>query len=180
MTSRCTQLALTLLAGIILPGLIICSAISLPIALLISPKDSFKLCSSFSVETFGMQLLYESFQYMGSFSICPCVYDSIYSSSDSSCYKVHFKLDIGMYGCFGLPFLTMKSFSFSQYLTSVHNAGSWLGDVTLTLPCDTLQIAITNFEFHISGLLHPSLLATQSPKSVASRMLPLLAFLLIF
>jgi len=128
MISSCACLASTPLAGITFAGLITCSAISFPVALIISTTIIFTLCPSFNLKAFERQQLYEIWPYMGSLTICPCVYHPTYSSSNSSCSKVHLNMEIRMYGpSFGPQLLSMKSTSSSQYLTSVYEAWSFWG-----------------------------------------------------
>jgi len=109
MIRSCSRLALTRLVRITFLGLVTCSAISFPVALIISTTIIFRLCPSFDLKAFERQQLYEIWTYMGSSIICPCVYIPIYSSSNSSCSKVQLNIDVRMYGSFGPPFLSMKS-----------------------------------------------------------------------
>jgi len=116
--SRYAQIALTRLEGITLAGLIMFSAIFFTVALFISTKNSFRLCPSFNLKSFATQQLYEMWPYMGSFSICLCVYKRKYSSSNTSRSKVHIIIDVRMYCSVRPPFLLMNFLSFSQCLTS--------------------------------------------------------------
>jgi len=178
MISSCAHLALTRLAGITLAGLIMCSAISFPVAHIISTYNIFGSCPSFNLKAIERQQLYEIWPYMGSVMICSFVYNPIYSSSNSACSNVHLNFDVRMYGSVGRPFLLMKSISSSQCLTSVYAAWSWLGDRTISLPFDTRQITTMNVVFGNSGRLLLAFLLARSPKSVAGRLLPRLPFFL--
>jgi len=109
---------------------------------------------------------------MGSLIICPFVYKPSYSSSNLSCSKVHFNINVRMYGSFGLPFLLMTSISSSQCLTSAYEAWSCFGARTISLPFDTQQITTVNIVFGNSARFHLAVLPGQSPKSVTSRLLP--------
>jgi len=171
MISSCAHLALTWVAGITFAGQIICSAISFPVASLISTKNIFGSCPSFNLKTFERQQLYKIWPYMGSVIICSFVYNSIYSSSNSACSNVHLNFDIGMYGSVGHPVLLIKSISSSQCLTLVYAAWSWFGDRTISLPFDTQQITTMNVVFGISGRLLLACLLACSLKSVAGRLL---------
>jgi len=153
MISSCGHLAFTRLAGITLAGLIMCLAISFPVALFISTKNIFRLCPSFNLKAFERQQLYEIWPYMGSIIIRLCVYNPIYSLSNSSCSNVHLKINVRMYGSVGPPFLSLKSISPSQCLTSVYEAWSCLGARTISLPFNTQQITPMNVVFGNSGRL---------------------------
>jgi len=59
MISSGLRLALTWLARITIVGLIMCSAITFPVALIISTIDIFTLCPSFNLKAFERQQLYE-------------------------------------------------------------------------------------------------------------------------
>src|SRR5882757_546466 len=155
-----------------------CSAISFPVALFISNTNIFKLCPSFNLKALERQQLYEIWRYMGSLIIWPCLYIPIYSSSNSSCSKVHLNIDLRMYGSFGPPFLSMKSTNSSQCLTSVYEAWSCFGARTISLPFDTQLIITVNVVFGNSGRLLLAFLAGCSPKSVAGHLLPRLPFFL--
>jgi len=76
--SSCPQLALTWLAGITVAGLIMCSAITCPVALFIHSKHLFRFCPSFNFEVFEWQQFYEIWASMGSFMICPCVWSNLF------------------------------------------------------------------------------------------------------
>jgi hypothetical protein len=128
MVSSCARLALTRLAGITFAGQIACSANSFPIARFISTKNISRSCPSFNLQAFEKQQLYEIRPYMWSIIICLFVYNTIYSSSNSSCSMVNLNLNVTVYGSFGHPFLLMKSISSSQRLSSVYAASNWFGD----------------------------------------------------
>jgi len=178
MISSCAHLALTRLAGITFVGLITCSAISSSVALLISTKNIFGLCPSFNLKAFESQQLYKIWPYMGSIIICSCVYNPIYSSCNLSCSKGHLNIDVIMYGSFGPPFLSMKSISSSQFLTSVYEAWSCLGARTIAFPFDTQLITTMNVVFGNSGRVLLASLLARLPKSVAGRLFPRLPFFL--
>jgi len=137
MINSCSRLALTQLARITFVGLITCLAISFPVALIISATKIFTLCPSFNLKAFERQQLYEIWPYMGLLTICPCVYIPIYSSSNSSCSKVHSNIDARMYGSFGLPCLSMKSTNSYQCLTFVYEAWSCLRARNISWPFNT-------------------------------------------
>jgi len=164
--------------GITFVGQITCSAISFSVALLISTKNIFGLCPGFNLEAFERQQLYEIWRDMGSIIIYPCVYNPIYSSSNSSCSKVHLNIDVIMYGSFGPPFLSMKSISSSQCLTSVYEAWSCLGARTISLPFDTQLITTMNVVVGYWGRLLLAILLACLPKSVTGCLLHLLPFFL--
>ena len=176
--SSCAHLALIQLAEITFVGLIMCSAISFYVALLILTKNIFQWCPSFNLKAFERQQLYEIWPFTGSIIICLCVYNPIYSSSNLSYSKVHLNIDVIMYGSFGPPFLSMKSISSAQCLASVYEAWSCLGARTIFLPFDTQRITTMNIEFSKSGRLLLAMLLGRSPKSVAGRVLPRLPFFL--
>jgi len=178
MISSCAHLALTRLAGITFAGLIMCSAISYPVARFISTKNIFGSCQSFNLKAFERQQLYEIWPYMGSVIIWSFVYNPIYSSSNWACSNVHLNFDVRMYGSVGRLFLLMKSISSSQCLTSVYVALSGFGDRTISLPFDTRQITTMNVVFGNSGRLLLSFLLASSPESIAGRLLPRLSFFL--
>jgi len=83
-----------------------------------------------------------------------------------------------MYGFLGPPFLSIKSISSSQCLTSVYKAWSCLGARTISFPFDTQLITTLNVVFGNSGRLLLGFLLAHSPKSVAGRLLPHLPFFL--
>jgi len=178
MISSCAHLALTRLAGITFAGPIMCSAVSFPVARIISTKFFFESCPSFNLKAFERQQLYEIWPYVGSSIICSFVYYPIYSSSKLACSNVHLNFDVRMYGTVGRPFLLMKSISSSLCLTSVYAAWSWFGDRTISMPFDTRQITTMNVLFGNSGRLILAVLLTHSPKSVAGRLLPRFPFFL--
>jgi len=64
----------------------------------------FTLCPSFNLKAFERELLYDIWSYRGSFIICPGAYNPIYSSSNSSCVKLHLYNAVRQYGSFGLQF----------------------------------------------------------------------------
>jgi len=127
MVSSGAHLTLTRLAEITFVSLIPCSAITFPVALAISTKNTFRLCPIFNMEAFERQQLYKIWPYMGSIITCPFVNNPIYSSSNSFCSKVHLKINVVMNAFFGPPFFSMKSISSSQCLISVYEAWFWLG-----------------------------------------------------
>jgi len=153
-------------------GLLTGSAISLPVALLNLAKNIFRLCLSFNLKAFKRQQLYDIWPYMRSIIICPCVYNPIYYSFNSSCSKVYCNIDVRMYGTFGAPFLWMKSISSSQWLTLVYEAWSCSGDRMISFPFDSQRITTMNVVYCNSGRLLLSSLPTCSPKSVTGRSLP--------
>jgi len=159
-------------------GLITCLAISFPVALIISTKNMFTLCPSFNWKAFERQQLYEIWPYMGSLIICPWLYNPIYSSSISSCSKVHLNIDVEMYVSLGPLCLSMKSPNSSQRLTSVYEVWSCFSARTISLPFDTQWIPTVNVVFGNSGRLLLAFLPARSPKSVAVRLLPRLPFFL--
>jgi len=156
MISSCAHLALTRLAGSTFVGLIMCTAICFSVAHLISTKHIFGLCPSYNMKAIERHQLYEIWPYMGFIIICPCVYIPIYSSSNLSCSKVPLNIDVIMYGSFGPPFLSMKSISSSQCLTSVYEAWSCLGARTISLPFDTQLMTTMNVVFgNLGRVLSP-------------------------
>jgi len=156
-------------------GLVMCSAVSFLVALIISTTCIFTLCPSFNLKPLERQQLYEIWPYMGSLISCPCLYIPIYSCFDSSCSKVHLNIDLRMYGSFRQSYLLMKSINSSQCLTSVYEALSCLGARTISLPFDIQWIITVNFVFGNSGRLLLAFLPARSPKSVADRLWPHLA-----
>jgi len=171
-------LTVTRLAEITWAGFITFSAISFPVAGFISPKKSFTSCPSFNLKAFERELLYEIWPYRGSFMICPCGYNCVYSSSNSSCVKLHLYIAIRQYGSFREHFVSMKAISSSQCLTSGYEAWNWLLDVWSLLPFRIRQITTMEVVFGNSGRWPVALLPTRSPKFVASRLLPRLPFFL--
>jgi len=119
--------ALTWLVGIIFVGLIMCSAISFPVALFISSNNIFTFYPSFNLKAFERQQLYEIWPYMRSLIICPLLYNPIYSSSNFPCSNVHLNIDGRTYGSVRPPFLSMKSTTSSHCLTSEYNTWRCLG-----------------------------------------------------
>jgi len=88
---------------------------------------------------------------MRSIVICQWEYNPIYSLSKWFWSKVYLSIDVTMYGSFGWPFLSMNSTISSQCLKSVHEAWSYLGDRTISLPFNTQQITTMNVIFGTSG-----------------------------
>jgi len=128
------HLAITRLAGITFTGLIKCSAIPYHVARHISTKNIFTLCPCSNLTAYERQQLHEIWPYMGSIIFSHFEFNPIYSSSNSSCTKVHLKIDVRMYGSFGPAFSSMKLFTFSRCLTLKYEACSWYGDRTIVLP----------------------------------------------
>jgi len=170
----------TSLAGITSAGLITCSVISFPVAAFISSKNNCTLCPSFNLKAFKRELLYEIWPYRGSFSICHSVYNPIYSSSNSSCVKLHLYNTVSQYGSFGPQFFSMKSIICSQCLTSGYEGWSCLLDVWSLLLFDTQRITTMKVVFGNSGRVLITFLPAHSPKSVASCLLPYLPYFLAF
>jgi len=164
MISSCLRLAITRVAGITFIDLITCSAISFPVALVISTKYIFRLCPSFNLKVFERQQLYKIWPYMGWLIICLCAYNPICTSSNSSCSKVYLKMDARLYGSFGPPFFLMKTTNSSLCLTSEYEAWSCLGARTKSLPFDTHWIITVNVVFGNSGRLPLAFLPMGSPK----------------
>jgi len=165
-------------SGITFVGLMMCSVISFPVALIISTTNIFTLCPSSNFKAFERRQLCEIWPYMQSLIICPSVYIPIYSSSNSSCSKVHLNINLRKYGSFGPPFLLIKSTNCSQCLTSVNEACRCLGARTISLPLDTQLIITINIVFGNSGRLLLAFCPARCPKSVAGRLLPRLLFFL--
>jgi len=168
----------TTLAGIILAGLITCSAISFPVTAFIFTKNSFTSYPSFNLKAFERELLYDIWPYIGSFMIGQGAYNPINSSSNSSCVKLHLYIAVRQYGSFGEQFLSMKSISSSQCLTSVYEAWNWLLDVWSLLLFGTQRITTMKVVFGNPGTLPLSFWCTRSPKSVTSHLMPGLPFFL--
>jgi len=122
------------------------------------------IVSKFQLECIETQQLCEIWPYMGSLIICPCVYNPIHSSANFSCSKVHFNINGRMYGSFGRPFLSMKSTSSSQCLTSVYEVWTGLGARIISLPFDTQRITTVNIVFGNLGRLLLAFLLTSWPK----------------
>jgi len=174
--SSWAHLALTQLAGITFAGLITCSTFIYPAALMISITTIFGLCPSFDLQVFDWQQLYEMLLYMGSFIICWCVHNPIQSFSNSSCSQINFNIDVRMDGSFGPLFLSMKSISSYQCVTSVYEAWRCWGDISLRLPFNLPQITNMNGLSGNSGRLLLMFFPTGSPKSVTGSLMPLLSF----
>ena len=155
-----------------------CSPNSFSVPLWISSKNIFGLCPSFDLKPFERQQLLQIWPYMGFIIISPFVYNPIYSSSKSSCSKVHLNNDVIMYGSLWPQFLSMKSISISQCLTFICKAWSCLGARTISLPFNTQQITIMNVVFGNYGRLLLAFLLAPFPKSVAGRLLARLPFFL--
>ena len=102
--------------------------------------------------------------------IGPGAYNPIYSSSSSSCIRLHLNIAIRQYGSFGEQIFLMKSISSSQCLTSMYEAQSWMLDVWSLLPCGTRQSTTMKVVFGNSGTLPIAYLPARSPTSVASRL----------
>ena len=82
------------------------------------------------------------------------------------------------YGSFGPQFVSMKSISSSQCLTSVYEASNCMLDVRSLLPFGTRRITTMKVEYGNSGTLPLAFLPARSPKSVAGRLLPRLPIFL--
>jgi len=141
------------LAGITFTSLITCSAISSPEAAFMSTKTSFTSCPSFNLKAFERELLNDIWPYRGSFIIWPSVYNPIYSSSNSSCLKLHLYIAVRQNGSFGLQFCLMNSISSSQCLTAVYKAWSCMLDVWSLLPFGSRRITTMKVVFGNSGRL---------------------------
>jgi len=165
-------LALTQLAGITIAGLIMCSALSSAIVIIISVKKIFRLCSSFNFNLFKRQQWYKICPYMGSFIIWTSEYSTWYSLPDLSCTKSHSIINVWMYGAFGLLLFLMKSISFAQHCTSMYLAGRYLGDRMLSLPFNVQRIAGMNVRLGYTGRLHHAILPLCAPKSITGLLLP--------
>jgi len=139
-------------------------------------QNIFTLCPSYNLKAVERQQLYEIWPYMGSLIICPCVYNLIYSSSNSFYSKVYLNIDVRMYGFFGPLFLSMKSTNSFQCLTSVYETWSSLGARTKSVPFDTQQMITVNVEFGNSWRLLFVFFPMRTSKSVTGRLLPYLAF----
>jgi hypothetical protein len=149
-----------------------CSALSFPIARFTSTRHIFESCPSSNLKAFERQQLYVSWPYVGSCLSWPCGYNPIYSASNVSFSKVHFTLDVRVYGSFRCLFLLMKSISSSHCLTSVYVACSWVGNRTISLPFDTEQITTMDIVFGNLGTILLTLVITRCRKSVTGRLLP--------
>jgi len=170
--SSAVWLTRTRLAGINFTGLIMCSAILFPVAAFISAKNSFRSCPSFNLKAFERELLYEFWRYRWSFINCPSAYNPIYSSSNSSCVKLHLYIAVRQYGSFGQQFCLMKSISAFQCLTSVYEAWSLLVDVWSLVPFGTRRLTTMKVVFGTSGRLPLDYLPGCSPISVGGHMSP--------
>jgi len=172
MSSSCAHQAITQLAGITIPVLIMCSAMSFPVARFILTENIFALCPTFNLKAFDRQQLYKIWPYMGSIIIFLFVYNPIYSSSNSTCSKVHLNINVRMYVAFRPLFLSMKSISCSQCVTSVHEVWSDFGARTISLPFEKEQITTMNNVIGNRRRLLLAILLEHSPKSLPGRMLP--------
>jgi len=121
--SRCiiisswATLGLTCLVGITFAGLITCTAISISVARFMSTNNTLELWPSFNIKAFEMQQLYKFFPYMGSFIICPFVYNPICSSSNLTYSTGCCWIYVRMYVSFGLSFFSTKSVSPVYYIS---------------------------------------------------------------
>jgi len=179
MITTWARLALICLVGITFAGLITCSAISFPVALIISTTNIFTLCPSFNLHTFERQQLYSIWPWMGSLIICPWVYNPIYSLSNLSGSKVNLNIDARMNGSFGPQFVSMKTTCSSQCLTSVYETWSHLWDRTKTLQFNTQRITTMHCVFGNALTLLLAFLPSGSPKYVSSCGLHCLSFLVV-
>jgi len=179
MISCCAHLPWKWLVGITFTDLVPCSAIS-SAALIISTKKILRLYSCFNLIAFERQQLDEIWPYILSIIIGLVVYNSIFSSSNLFVSKVQSNIDVMIYGAFGHLFLVMKSFSFSQCLTSVYKVYNCLEAGTQSLPFNTQWITTMNIVFDNSGRLLLACQMAHTPKSVAGRSFPRLAFFLSF
>jgi len=147
------HVAWTQQAVITMPGPITCTAMSFPIALVMSTKHIFGSCPSFNLKTFERHQLYEIWPYMWSLLLLLCVYNHIHSLPNSSWSKVYLKIDVRMCGSLWPLFLSMKWISSSQCLTSVYDAWLCWGTGTISLPVNTQQFTTMNIECGNSGRL---------------------------
>jgi len=147
MNSCCTHPTSTGLAGISFTALVMHSATSCPVALWISIKNIFGLCSSFNFNEFQRQQLKEIWPYMWSIILYQCVYYPIYSLSNVFCPKVYLNIDVKMDGSFGPPFRWMKSISSTQCLPVVYEAWSYLWYMMILFQFDTQRITTMNISF---------------------------------
>jgi len=143
-----------------------------------STKNRITLCPSFNLKAFEMELLYDIWPYRRSFMICPGTYNPIYSSSNSSCIKLNLYIAVIQYGSSWEQFLSVKSISCTQCLTSVYKARNWLLEVWSLLPFGTRQITTMKVVYDNSGIVPTGFLPPRSPESVASRLLPRCHFFL--
>jgi len=178
MISYCAHLALAWLEGITFAVFIMCMAISFHVTLFTPTKNCFGLCPGFNFKAFDRYQLYEIWLHMGSLSIAPCLYNLRYSWSNSSNFMVNFNICGRIYSSVGHLVLAMKSISISQCLTQVYEAGSGLGDITISLPLNTQLITTNNNIFCSSGRILLACLPAPSVKSVICRVLPIPTFFL--
>jgi len=150
--SSCARAGWTWRVGITFTGWIKCPAISFPVALFNSTNNILELCPSFNLKWFERQQIIKICRYMGSFIICPCVFNPIYSLWNSCCSRVHLNSDVIMDGSFGPPCLSMKSVNASQGLKSILEAGSCFWDRTILLPFDPRRITTMKVVFCDSHL----------------------------
>jgi len=151
-----------------------CMAVFFPVALIISATYFFPLCPSFNLKAFERHQLYKIWPYMGTLIICLCLYIPIYCSSNLSCSKEYWKINLSMYTSSEPPYWSMKSTNSSQCLASVYEAWSGLGARTISLPFDTQWIITVNVVSGNTGRLLLAILPARSLNCIAGYLLPCL------
>jgi len=144
------------------------STLSLLVAIVISTENSFTLFLSFDLNTLERPQLYKICPYMGLLFICPWVYNSIYTSSYTSCFKVHFNVIFWLYNSVGLLSWSINTISFFQYRPCLGNTWSSLGGIRLLLLFGTKWITIMAVLSGIEGWLCLTIFVVQSLNSVTS------------
>jgi len=147
-----------------------CSPFSFSMATPISTQNIFIFWPSWNLTALQWQQLYAIYPAMGSFLSCHSVYNPKYSSSNSSCSKMHNNVTIRQYGVFGPSFVSMTLFCFSWGLHSGYETLSWLGDIWALF--GTNQMTIMKDEFHYNGRFSLTIIHTCSPKSVTTHLWP--------
>ena len=163
--------AVTQQGGITLPSLTMWSAISYPVAVLVSTKNIVKFYPGSTWNHFKGNSYTKFSEIWGHWEISLCIYNTTYSSSNSSHSKVHWNLEHGINGAFRPLLLLMKSISSSQCPTFEYGTGSCIGHLRLALPSNTHQITTMNIVFGNSGKLLLIFLPALSPKSIAGCLL---------
>jgi len=92
MIGSCAYIAWTRLAGIAFGSLIMCSASSFSVTIVISTQNIFKLYPLFKWESFERERVNEIWVYMVSFISYQWVYNPIFTWSNSSCCKVNLNI----------------------------------------------------------------------------------------
>jgi len=156
---------LTSLAQISFTGLITCSASFSLITTLISTNNIFKLCIIVKLKESDREQLHGIWSDMESFMSSPCVYNPIYSLSNSSCSKIHMNINVQHDCSFWPLFFWVKSVGSSQRLTLWYKAWICMGDVPS--PFSAQQITMMKVELNNSARLLLAFMHTHFHKSVS-------------